>query len=133
MAEPYETISLYKDKRAFASKKEGGHLTGDFDILSDKVDSEGNRIITLKPHDLSEHKRKLAKLVELLVHELDPKSKLLPKLLLDTLIDFPEDAIARMLNKVEKGKEKVTATEGCFKIYIGDGRRKSSEEIMVRS
>jgi len=133
MTEPYETFSLYKEGRAFSAKKEGRHLIGDYDIVSDATDAEGNRIITLKPHDLSGHLKNLDKLVDLLSKKLDPDSKLFPKLLRDTLVDYSEKDIERMLNKVEKKKEKVSAQEGCFKIYIGDGRRKKSEEIMIRS
>ncbi len=134
MSEPYESISLFRNGRAYAGKGEdGGHLTGDFDLVSDAVDDDGNRVIVLKPHDLTEHHERLDRLVSLLTECLDPHSKLFPELLHDALVDYSEKDVERMLRKVESGREKVSTREGCFRLFIGDGRRKNSEEIMLRS
>ena len=128
-----ESISFYRSGVAYAAKEEGGHLTGQYDIQRDEVAEDGTRTIVLKPHDLTEFNAKLERLVELLMVQLkESKSSMGAKILKDTLIDYEEEDIDRMLKKMEGGKDKVTAQEGCFKIYIGDGRKKGSEEIMLR-
>lgn len=128
---PNETISFYRSGRAYAAKREGGHITGDYDIVSDAKDESGNRVIVLKEHDLTEHDHNLDELVNALTQKLDPTSRLFPQILRDTLVDYNDDDIMRLLAKVRKGV-KVTPKEGCFKLYIGDGRKRSAEEIMIR-
>ena len=127
-----ENISLYRRGVAYAAKREGGHITGSYDVLNDETDNEGIRTIILKTQDKVKHLTIVKELAKLLAEKLgEGESKTFISLLEDTLIDYEEESILRMLDKAKKDIP-VKTREGCFKIIIGDGRRKNADIIDLR-
>jgi len=127
-----ESITLYRRGVAFAAKKEGGHITGDYNILKDEI-VEGVRTIVLKERDKKEFIQKVKELSRVLAEKLgEGKSKTLIKILEDVFIDYSDDALDKLHERVIWGKEPVKSREGCFHIIVGDGRKNSSAIIDIR-
>jgi hypothetical protein len=127
----YDSISLYRRGVAYSGKEESGHITAEYKIEKDEKDKDGTRTIVLKPVDLSEHKARVEELVNLIADTLDEsKSKNFKAILIDTLGDYETEHIENLIKKIKGGKP-VKSKEGCFKIIIGDGRKKHSNEIML--
>jgi len=127
----YDNISLYRRGIAYSGKEEGGHVTGEYKIERDERTEDGTRTIVLKPIDLTERRIKVKKLVNLIADALgESKSKNFMAILTDTLKDYELNNIEKLIAKIERGQP-VKSKEGCFKIVIGDGRKKHSDEIML--
>ena len=113
-------------------KHPGTHIEKEYNVVRDETDEEGMRTIVLQEKDLTplrEKARKLADVVAANIGEGD--SKILRELLFDVFKDYYEKTIDKLLKMIAEGKP-VKVREGCFKVIIGDGRRKNSEEIMLR-
>ena len=128
-----ESITLYPKKgEALAGRREGGHIDKEFQLIGDVVEDDGTRVITLKPKDMTEFKAKIDKLVGLLLEKMgEPKTGQFAKLLKDTLRDYREDNLDKLIAKVEKG-EKLSTSDRCFHVIVGDGRRKGADIITIR-
>lgn len=127
-----ESIALLRKGVAYASKREGGHITGDYDILKDET-VEGVRTIVLKERDRKEFIQKVKELSKVLAEKLgEGESKTLTKILEDVFIDYEDEHLYKLHKRVVEGKEPVKAREGCFHIIVGDGRKNSSEIIDIR-
>jgi len=130
---PRESISLYRSGKALASKRAGGHITGDYEIIEDSVSEGDVRTIKLKPRDKKEFLAQMKELIELLLDKLgETESKAFRRLLEDTLIDYDDESIMSMLKDMKEGKKPVKTSKGCFDIIIGDGRRKNTNRIIIR-
>lgn len=127
-----EHISFYRRGVAYAAKREGGHITGDYDILKDET-IEGTRTIVLKERDRKEFIQKVKELSKTLAEKLgEGESKTFIKILEDVFIDYEDEHLYKLHERVVQGKEPVKTREGCFRIIIGDGRKTSSAIIDIR-
>lgn len=128
-----ESITLYSRKgEALAGRREGGHIDKEYQLIEDTLGEDGTRTIILKPKDMMEFKAKIDKLVDLLLEKMgEPKTGQFAKLLKDTLRDYRENNIDKLIAKVEKG-EKVSTSDRCFHVIVGDGRRKGADLITIR-
>lgn len=128
-----EGFSIYKNGEVYSSKgdERHTHITGEYKVVSDET-KEGVRTLILQEKDRTSQKEKARKLSNLLAERLgEGESTTIKELLYDLFKDYYEKELDGLLKKVEKG-EPVKASEGCFKIIIGDGRTKRSEHIMLR-
>jgi hypothetical protein len=89
------------------------------------------RTIVLKEKGIEEYKDKVDEIVALMMKKMGETSKTVEGLLKDALIDYQPKYLDKLLKMLQKG-EPVKVKEGCFKVIIGDGRRKNSEQIMLR-
>jgi len=128
-----ETITLYKARKEGLASTRIGHVEKEYDILGDEVGEEGIRIIRMKPKDLSEQVRMRSEIVDALMKKLGETSKTLKEILADTLKDYGDWSIKRLYRKVVLGKVPVRKGPGCFYISVGDGRKKTSDIIRIRS
>lgn len=129
--EPKEAMSFYRGGKVYLTKPPSRHIT-EYNVVSDEITEDGSRIISLKPADKTEHLRLCSELADRMVERLgEGDNKLLRKMLLDTLRDFEDKSVVSMHRMVVLGKAPVKYREGCFKLIIGDGRRKNSHEIML--
>ena len=127
-----ETITLYREGAALVTTKEGGIAEKEYEVVEDREDN-GDRVITLKRIDRSATVSKVKTLAAAIAKGLgDPRSRTLKGLLQDLLIEYWDEDIDSMYERVVVKGEPVKAREGCFKILIGDGRRKDAGEIMIR-
>lgn len=130
MAEPRESISLFKGY-AYLGRGRDPHIAKEYDIVQD-VTAEGVRTIVLRERDLTAYRAKVDEAVDLLLERLDEAdSRTTRGLLRDVLGDYEERRLDEIIRKARSGWP-VKVREGCFKILIGDGRRKSGIEIMLR-
>lgn len=125
-----ESISFEKDV-AYSGKSNTEHIDKEYTIVSDSVNDNGERVIILKERDLGAFYKKIDELVDLIMTSLGETSPVLKGILLDHFHEYKEKTIDSITKKLKKGAS-VKAKEGCFKIIIGDGRRKNSEHIMLR-
>lgn len=126
-----EHLSLYRGGFAYAATREGGHITGDYEILGDTTE-EGVRTIVLKEKDTAPHLERVKKLTRVILERLgETRSRVLRELLEDTLRDYKPEDVERVLNKIVEKKEPVKTKEGCYRIIIGDGRRKNCEVLHI--
>ncbi len=129
--ESKENMSFYPKGKVFSAKGRGTHITNEYQLIGDEVSVDGNRIIKLKLIDQTEHLQHCSDLANKLVVQLgEPVSSLLRTVIYDSLRDFLETDILDMLKQIGKG-EQVKKREGCFKLIIGDGRKKRHHEIML--
>lgn len=120
-----------KHKKVFTTKGTSRHIN-EYDIVSDIVDRDGVRTIVIKPSDKTEHLRLCNELADKMVIRLgEGQNKLLRKMLFDTLRDYGDEDVKDMHKQVVLGEAPVKHREGCFKLIIGDGRRKNHHEIML--
>lgn len=131
-----ENVTLYKGKKeALASTREG-HLEKEYNIVADVTDKDGVRTVVLKLKDLSELVAKKKELVEVVAKALgEGRSKVFKEILLDSLGDYKSKDIERIHRKlvIEKRDLPIKAVKGCYEVIIGDGRRKDSDIISIRS
>ena len=126
-----ETITLHRNKTALTGKPPSTHIEKEYNVLKDET-LEGMRTIVLQEKDLSIQHEKARKLADTIAEEVgEGKSKAFKGMLFDIFRDYYEKTIDKLLKMIERG-ESVKVKEGCFKVIIGDGRKNSSEEIMLR-
>ena len=131
MAEPKESISLYKD-RALLGKGRSPHIDKEYEILEDKQEGDVRTII-LKEKDLKPYWERVQKLVDIMADKLgEGESKAFKGLLFDALKDFEEKPFDKLYRQVVEGERPVKVREGCFKLIVGDGRKGDSWHIMLR-
>lgn len=129
--DPRENFSLYRDKKILAIKGSSKHLI-EYDVVSDETNQEGIRTIVIKPSDKTEHLKVCKELADKMVARLgEGENKLLRTMLFDTLRDYKEKDVIDMHKKVVMGGAPVKHRESCFKIIIGDGRKRGHHEIQL--
>jgi hypothetical protein len=127
-----ERIGIYADKKLVSMAGEGRHIKEHYVVVSDKKVGK-KRVITLEVQDRREVDRKKKELLEaILVNMGDQKNKTVRALVADVLNDYTDSSIDDLHNRVVTKKQPVKAQEGCFKLVIGDGRKKGHKEIMIR-
>ncbi len=130
-------VILFSDKGTALSGKHKkgklGHWNGYWNVKSDKTNKAGERTIVLKKQDRKNIDKKREEVIEGLLKGLKEKSKALRGLLDDVLQDTWDENIENLYERVIVKKQKVSIGDGCFKLSIGDGRRKNSTEIMLRN
>jgi hypothetical protein len=132
MPEPKESISLYKQGYAFMGKDPVGHIVAEYDIIRDET-VEGIRTIVLKERDLKPFYRRVRELADAIAERIgEGESKVVKDLLFDALHDYESRLIDKIYRRVVVRGEPVKPQEGCFKIIVGDGRRRNSVHIMLR-
>ena len=123
--------------KATAPGKRIRHHEENHILVSDRMDTHtGIRTISIKQVS-NEEKAKFQALKKELINVLAEKSgeagsPSFKKILDDVLSDNWHAHIRDLYRMVVKEGKSVKVKEGCFKIVIGDGRRKSSKEIMIR-
>ncbi len=131
-AKDKESITFYDKGFALAGKAGSTHTNKEYSILRDET-VEGVRTIVLKTVDESKKKKKVKELTKALAAAVgEEDSKVFRALIKDVLNDYWDDTLDKLYNMVIKDQMPVKAAEGCFKLIIGDGRKSSSEEIMLR-
>jgi len=131
MATKEEHISLYLGRKALIAKGVSRHIS-EFDVVSDQTGDDGTRTIVIKPADKTEHLKRCKELAGKMVERLgEGENKLLRAMLYDTLRDYKDSDVEDMYKKVVLGEAPVKHREGCFKIIIGDGRRRGHHEIQL--
>ena len=132
MAEPYESISLYRKGQALTGKGDAPHVDKEYTIFKDQT-VEGVRTIVLQEKDLAPFREKARKLAEVMAEMIgEGESKVVKELLLDVLKDYEEKKLDELYKRVVERGEPVKAQEGCYKLIVGDGRTRKSEHIMLR-
>jgi len=131
-----ETITLFNNKLATVykiSREEAVSHGIDYDILQDtKVEGDNTRTITLKKRPTTDRQKKLNEVTETILEKLGEKeSKLLRRLLKDATADYFDEIVEELYSEVILKKKPVKSREGCFKIIIGDGRKKNHHEIQL--
>ena len=71
--------------------------------------------------------------LDALMKKLGETSKTLKEILADTLKDYGIFSIKRLYRKVVLGEAPIRKGRGCFYISVGDGRKKTSEILRIRS
>jgi len=127
-----ETISIHRSGLTFTRKGDtSAHISGEYSSAQE-VREDGTRIITLTPLDTQTTKDRIKAITETILEALgEEDSKAMRGLLLDHLREYWDDIIEDMYKKVVLNREEVKLREGCFKIIIGDGRRKDHNEIQL--
>jgi len=127
---------LFNDKgTALSAKHKRGkirHWDEFWNVKSDKTNKKGERTIVLKKQDRKTIEKKKKEVINGILEALGEKSKAMRGLLDDVLQDTWDENIENLYERIIVKKQKVTSGPGCFKIKIGDGRRKNSTEIMLR-
>lgn len=132
MPEPKESISLYRQGYAFMGKDPEGHIVMEYDIVRDDT-VEGVRTIVLKERDLKPLHDRVRELAGVITERIgESGSKVVRNLLFDALRDYEPRLIDKLYQRIVVKGEPVKPREGCFKIIVGDGRRKDSTHIMLR-
>ena len=132
MADPYESISLYRKGQALTGKGDSPHIDKEYMILKDET-AEGVRTIMLQEKDLTQFREKARKLAGVLAERIgEGESNVVKELLFDVLKDYEERKLDELYRQVVEKGEPVKAKEGCYKLIVGDGRTRKSEHIMLR-
>ncbi len=107
------------------------HFDRHYKIVSDR--SKGKkRTLVLELQDRKEMERKKREIIETIAKATKDNSETFKALLNDALSDYIDSAISEMHARVVEKKQPVKVQEGCFKIVVGDGRKKNHGEIMLR-
>lgn len=129
--EPSENFSFYRNKKICATKGISKHIN-EYDVVSDETNSGGVRTIVIKPIDKTKHLKLCRELASKMVEKLgEGENRLLRTMLFDTLRDYVDKAVVSMHKMVVLGEAPVKHRESCFKIIIGDGRKKNHHEIQL--
>ena len=132
MPEAKESITFYRDGSAMMGKHPGTHIDKEYDVVQDQTDETGVRTIVLQERDLAPLRRKARKLADAIAAKLgEGDSTTVKGLLYDVFTDYHEKTMDKLLRMIAAGKP-VKVREGCFKVVIGDGRKRNSGVIMLR-
>lgn len=107
------------------------HFDRHYKIVSDKAKGS-KRILVLELQDRKEIERKKREIIEVIAKSVGDTGKQFKAIMHDTLNDYTDSAITEMYNKIIKKQQPVKVREGCFKIVVGDGRKKGHLEIALR-
>ena len=129
-----ETITFYSRKNeALSALGSGRHVDTEYEIIGDEVAESGERLIRLKKKDVTEEIRKKKDLVTKVCESVGETSTgMFSKVLADTFLDYDEKSVDRMLKALERGEPVKKAARHCFRLYIGDGRKRRSQLIEIR-
>ena len=132
MPQEKESITFYRDGSAMMGKLPGTHIDKEYDVVQDQTDGVGIRTIVLREKDLAPVREKARKLADVIAAKIgESGSATVKDLLFDVFRDYDEKTIDKLLKSIAAGQP-VKVREGCFKVVIGDGRRKDRDEIMLR-
>ena len=128
-----ETFTIYTArKEVLLCKGTGRHIDEEYELVED-VTAGDERTIRLKRKDRTEELNDKKKLVALLAGKLgEPSTGLFAKLLADTMLDYRSSDVSKMIKAVESGKPVSKAPTHCFRLHIGDGRKKNSFTLALR-
>jgi len=129
-----EAMSLDSRKKEALASSKVGHIEREYNIVSDAVGEDGCRTIVLKPRDMTTLKKAKQELASEICRRLNETGTVFKKILMDTLKDYKEADILQMHKRLllDEKPPPVKATPGCFKIILGDGRKKNSHHISIR-
>lgn len=112
------------------------HMSESHRLVSDSTAPDGTRTIVIKKISQEEDakfKKMKDELIKVIAEQNgEEASKSFKKLLEDVFSDNWRAHIVELHRMVVVDKQPAKVREGCFKIVIGDGRKKSSKEIMIR-
>lgn len=122
--------------KAAAPGKRIRHSKEDHRLISDTTLPDGTRTIVIKKISQAEED-KFQKMKTELIQKIaeqtgEASSKSFKTLLEDVFSDNWRAHIEELHQMVCVDGKQVKVKEGCFKIVVGDGRKKSSKEIMIR-
>lgn len=130
-----ESITLYPgEKEALLSKGYAArHVNEEYDIVSDETTQGGERTITLKKRDLTQETDDKKRLVSMICKKIgETPNGMFSKLLYDAIIDYPYAHIRKLIKAIEIGKPISAKPTHCFRLHVGDGRKKGSFTIALR-
>ena len=128
-----EVIRITQKGTAYSNVEAERHSIADYIVEKDKIGKDGKRVLVLAPRPMGDITQKKKEIVQVILKKLgESRSGMLKKLLTDVFADYFPESIERLYEKIVLKCEKVKEKEGCYKLVIGDGRRKDSEEIMLR-
>ncbi len=128
-----ETIRISRKGTAYSNLEGERHSVADYIVDSDETKEDGKRVLVLAPRPMEDTSQKTKELVRVMLKRLgEPRSRTLKRLLSDVFVDYFPEAIERLYDKIVVKGEPVKEKEGCFRLIVGDGRRRESEEIMLR-
>lgn len=130
-----EQILVFNNKTLVAGKCDRSgrmrHFDRHYKIVSDKAKGS-KRVLVLELQDQKEIERKKREIIDAIAKSVGDTGKQFKAIMHDTLNDYTDPAITEMYDKIIKKKQPVKVKEGCFKIVVGDGRKKNHSEIMLR-
>ena len=128
-----EIIRITKKDTAYSQLEDERHSARDYIVEKDEIGKEGKRVLVLAPRPMEDIIQKRKEVVQTILKKLgESRSKTLKKLLTDVFSDYFPESIERLHDSIVAKDKPVKQVEGCFKLIVGDGRRKDSEEIMLR-
>jgi len=128
-----ESISFYSRGKVFCGKGHSTHIDQEYELVEDKT-KEGVRTIVLREKDRTGLIEKARKLVDTIAEQIgEGESKAVKAILFDEFKDYAEEYLDQIYKRITVKKEPVKTQEGCYKLFIGDGRKKDSIEIMIRN
>ena len=147
--EQQQKITLTKGNLALVRKMERsgewGHIQKECEVVRDVVAvtaacddldwrgiEKGDRIIILRERDMTAYKKKITHVTNLLMKAIGSKDATLRGYLRDTIGEYLPKELEIIRSKIEDDGEVVKPKEGCFKLVIGDGRKKGHYEIPMR-
>lgn len=113
-------------------KESVGHYTESHTLVSDKVDRSGVRTIVMKAMDRKGIEKRKQELVNAIAKAVKDESEIFKQLLADVFATDWDSRVERLYDAVVLKGKKVSFREGCFKILVGDGRKKKGMEVMLR-
>ena len=132
MAQEKQNMTFYRDGTVLMSKCPGTHVDTEYNVVRDETDEAGVRTIVLREKDLTVLQDKARRLATAIAEKIgEAGSTVVHDLLFDVFKDYHELELDRLLRMVAKGQP-VKVKEGCFKVVIGDGRRRNCAEVMLR-
>ena len=131
ISSPKHSVTFYRNSTALMGKRPDGHVDKEYTVLKDETFA-GTRTIVLQERDPEPFLEKVKSAADMIAERIgEGQSKTMRNLLVDVLTDYDEKSLDRVLRRLARG-DKVSTREGCFKILVGDGRRRNCEEIMIR-
>lgn len=126
------SMSFYPRGKVYYGRGRSPHIDREYELVEDKTEG-GVRTIVLKEKDRGVLIKKAEELVDVIAEKLgEGESKAVKAILFDEFKDYAEEYLDDILKRITIKKEPVKASEGCFKVLIGDGRKRGSIEIMLR-
>lgn len=127
-----EKIVITRSKTAYTTDYAVRHAVKDYDVVSDETSKEGVRTIVLKPSTLTpERDRLVEENTDMIMKSLKDSSPTLRGIIFDTVKNGTLNNL-RKLNKMLKSGKKVSTSSGCFRLYVGDGRKKNSVALVIK-
>lgn len=108
------------------------HTEQQFTVVGDELQEGGMRVLHLAPRDQTKREKQVAEIIDKVCGSIKDGSETMRALLADVLITQWDEAIDDLHQRIFAKGAKIKAQPGCFKIIVGDGRKKDHRELMLR-